>query len=137
MLSVHDRNKLVQMYQLQLKKKKANISYHVLMYDVASIQAIPFNNIPDMLQCNLFIDKTDKTFQKYTIYQICGIENIILRKVCARRYYLDVLTRTVLYYDDLQLSTADVESIKADNNYVQTYITNDSIYITLLNFISS
>jgi hypothetical protein len=137
MLSVHDRNKLVQMYQTQLKKKKEKMSYHIFMYDISTIHTIPFNNISDILQCNLFISKTDKTFQKYTVYQICGIENIILRKVCVRRNYLDILTKKVLYYDDLQLSTSHVELIKADPlNYIQTYITNDSMNIPLLNVIS-
>lgn len=135
LFSVHDKNRLIHTYQMQLKQNKSKLSFHVLLYELSSIQDVSFNTIQDILQCNLFVNRS---FQKSMIYQICAIENLVLRKVCVRKYMFDLVTWQILYHDELQLSPEEVEQIRSDSaNYVQTYITNDTVNIPLLHLIVS
>jgi hypothetical protein len=136
-LSMVDRDRLVQQYHKTLQKKKSinNINTHIFEYDVSNINQVSFINIDNLLQSVVFLNKS---FNKNYLFQICEIENIILRKTCVRRYYIDHISRKILYYDDLQLNQSDIDSIKSNTiqNINQIYITNDTPNIPLLIVIS-
>lgn len=129
-LSLLDKEKLLNRYVLMIKKVKilSKASFHVLIYDLGNIRYINDTNLDNYLQSNMIVSKS---YNKRSIYQICNIENIILRKICVRRYYVE--NRRILYYEDLQLNKLEVDIIKNNtDNIILTYITNDIINIPLL-----